>query len=83
MKNFVLVKKAYTTCNNERHVWSSNSIPPKDDALCECGKVTWLQAFEEAQLKRASDGLKSPAKKQSSTAGGKSPAKKRKVTSLA
>lgn len=33
--------------------------------------------------KRASDGLKSPAKKQSSTAGSKSPAKKRKVTSRA
>ena len=39
--------------------------------------------IKAAQQMRASDGLKSPAKKQSSTTGSKSPAKKRKVISRA
>jgi Fe-S oxidoreductase len=45
----------------------------------------WQSLYKKVTrlTKRASDGLKSPAKKQSSTAGSKSPAKKRKVTSRA
>ncbi len=35
---------ATESCRGTRHVFASLILPPADDALCECGAVTWEQS---------------------------------------
>ena len=44
MEYLLMIMPATSSCRGTRHVFSSLILPPADDALCECGAVTWEQA---------------------------------------
>lgn len=44
MGYLLMMMPATESCRGTRHVFSSLILPPADDALCECGAVTWEQA---------------------------------------
>jgi hypothetical protein len=86
---FTLGPVTWKQCKNEAIVILEVVQDGKIESLPGCA-TCWQEAIDNGiqinssrPTKRASDGLESPAKKQSSTAGSKSPAKKRKVTSRA
>jgi hypothetical protein len=45
----MLVKVDDISCGEERdipHVWESSKIPPRNNATCMCGEVTWIEDVE-------------------------------------